>query len=212
MSENTVAIGTFSTLFTQPPQSYKYCTESAYIETGTFGYILFLNSNCLGDSLNRKSIKAKHVHNVEYSQVCTYICNLSDSKIHNFLHCGKCTTYIMRSFAVGKPIAVTKTENPSQEVIDKLHNTYCQALRDLYSEYNPIYGDPSVKLNFIWTELNYVDVVFYWNTYVKYFLVSAVFSPFPQWYWHFQNLHVCYIQREVLCKATYLDICGINCK
>ena len=166
--------------------------------------------------------KLQNFRTVEYPQsifpislirsVPMYIYNLINSKINKFPHCGKCTTSVMRSFAVGKPIAVTKTENPSQEVIDKLHNTYCQALRDLYSEYNPIYGDPSVKLNFIWTELNYVDVVFYWNTYVKYFLVSAVFSPFPQWYWHFQNLHVCYIQREVLCKATYLDICGINCK
>ena len=72
-------------------------------------------------------------------------------KIYNFPHCGKATyvTRLMHSFAVGKPIAVTKTKNPSQDEIDNLHSTYCQALRDLYSEYNPIYGDPSVKLNFI---------------------------------------------------------------
>ena len=31
-----------------------------FIETGTFGYILFLKSNYLGNSLNRKSIKSNH--------------------------------------------------------------------------------------------------------------------------------------------------------
>ena len=52
-------------------------------------------------------------------------------------------------FPVGAPIPVIKTENPSQEEIDALHTKYLEALHILYDQYNPIYGDPTVNLNFI---------------------------------------------------------------
>ena len=42
-----------------------------------------------------------------------------------------------------------KTDQPTQEQIDSTHETYVQALKELYEEYNPIYGDPKVILNFI---------------------------------------------------------------
>ena len=51
--------------------------------------------------------------------------------------------------AVGKPISVPKTPQPTQEQIDSMHEAYVQALKGLYEEYNPIYGDPSINLNFI---------------------------------------------------------------
>ena len=52
--------------------------------------------------------------------------------------------------SVGKPISVVKTDQPTQEQIDSTHEAYVQALKELYEEYNPIYGDPKVILNFIW--------------------------------------------------------------
>ena len=52
-------------------------------------------------------------------------------------------------FSVGAPIPVAKLDKPSQEQIDELHAKYCKALRALYDEYNPIYGDSKVGLNFI---------------------------------------------------------------
>ena len=51
--------------------------------------------------------------------------------------------------SVGKPISVLKTDQPTQEQIDSTHKAYVQALKELYEEYNPIYGDPSINLNFI---------------------------------------------------------------
>ena len=42
-----------------------------------------------------------------------------------------------------------KTDQPTQEQIDSTHEAYVQALKELYEEYNPIYGDPRVPLNFI---------------------------------------------------------------
>ena len=51
--------------------------------------------------------------------------------------------------SVGKPISVVKTDQPTQEQIDSTHKAYVQALKELYEEYNPIYGDPKVILNFI---------------------------------------------------------------
>ena len=51
--------------------------------------------------------------------------------------------------SVGKPISVPKTDQPTQEQIDSMHEAYVQALKELYEEYNPIYGDPSINLNFI---------------------------------------------------------------
>ena len=52
-------------------------------------------------------------------------------------------------FLVGKPIPVTKSENITQEQIDTLHEAYMNSLKSLYEEYNPIYGDPRVQLNYI---------------------------------------------------------------
>ena len=51
-------------------------------------------------------------------------------------------------FSVGKPIPVIKTENPTEVQIEEVHSTYVQALKELYEEYNPIYGDEKVKLVF----------------------------------------------------------------
>ena len=53
-------------------------------------------------------------------------------------------------FLVGKPIPVTKSENITQAQIDTLHEAYMKSLKSLYEEYNPIYGDPRVQLNYIW--------------------------------------------------------------
>ena len=56
---------------------------------------------------------------------------------------------IIFKISVGKPISVLKTDKPTQEQIDSTHKAYVQALKELYEEYNPIYGDPSINLNFI---------------------------------------------------------------
>ena len=42
-----------------------------------------------------------------------------------------------------------KTDQPTQEQIDSTHKAYVQALKELYEEYNPIYGDPRATLQFI---------------------------------------------------------------
>ena len=42
-----------------------------------------------------------------------------------------------------------KNKSIFQEDIDSLHALYVQSVRDLYNEYNPIHGDPRVKLNII---------------------------------------------------------------
>ena len=47
---------------------------------------------------------------------------------------------------VGKPVKVTKNENPTVEEIENMHATYVKELQNLYEKYNPIYGDVSVKL------------------------------------------------------------------
>ncbi len=47
---------------------------------------------------------------------------------------------------VGEPINVKKVEEPTSEQIIELHSKYVKALKKLYEENNPKYGDPSVKL------------------------------------------------------------------
>ena len=47
---------------------------------------------------------------------------------------------------VGGPISVEKTASPTEEQVDKKHAEYMDALRRLYVDYNPIYGDENVKL------------------------------------------------------------------
>lgn len=48
---------------------------------------------------------------------------------------------------VGRPIEVELCEHPSQEQIDTLHTAYLEALKRLYDEYNPLYGNEQVRLN-----------------------------------------------------------------
>jgi len=50
------------------------------------------------------------------------------------------------TLVVGKPIPVAKVEEPSKEDIERLHQLYVDSLVDLYHQYNPVYGDPNVKL------------------------------------------------------------------
>ncbi len=47
---------------------------------------------------------------------------------------------------VGEPIPVPKVEEPTSEDIVRLHDKYVEALKALYKEYNPKYGDPNVRL------------------------------------------------------------------
>ena len=51
-------------------------------------------------------------------------------------------------FTVGKPIKVVQNDAPTQEEVDKLHSEYLTSLRQLYDDYNPIYGTKNIALNF----------------------------------------------------------------
>ena len=44
------------------------------------------------------------------------------------------------SLAVGKPIHVDKTEEPSTEQIDDLHQRYIQSLQELFETHKEEYG------------------------------------------------------------------------
>ena len=44
------------------------------------------------------------------------------------------------------PLPFSKVEEPSCEQVDALHRQYVAALTDLYTQHNPQYGDPAVKL------------------------------------------------------------------
>lgn len=48
---------------------------------------------------------------------------------------------------VGLPIEVQQDDNPTNDQINKLHQTYLDALNHLYDKYSPIYGDKNVILN-----------------------------------------------------------------
>ena len=50
------------------------------------------------------------------------------------------------TIVVGKPMPVEKVEEPSSEEIENLHAKYVEELQKLYTEYNPVYGDPNVTL------------------------------------------------------------------
>ncbi|OQV14215.1 2-acylglycerol O-acyltransferase 2-A [Hypsibius exemplaris] len=50
---------------------------------------------------------------------------------------------------VGKPIHLTKTPSPSQEDIDKLHDRYMVALKDLFDEHKTKYGYGEQTIEFI---------------------------------------------------------------
>ena len=69
--------------------------------------------------------------------------------IHTYGRSIYITYYACFYIAVGKPISVLKTDQPTQELIDSTHEAYVQALKELYEEYNPIYGDPRATLQFI---------------------------------------------------------------
>ena len=47
---------------------------------------------------------------------------------------------------IGRPIVVDKTESPTKEDIESMHQKYIDELEKLYEKYNPIYGDQDVKL------------------------------------------------------------------
>merc|ERR1712150_204851 len=47
---------------------------------------------------------------------------------------------------IGSPIKVKQVSSPSYEDIDRLHATYVEALKKLYEDHNPIYGNKDVKL------------------------------------------------------------------
>jgi len=47
---------------------------------------------------------------------------------------------------VGAPIPVSKSSSPTTEEVESLHAVYVKALKDLYKEYNPKYGEPGVEL------------------------------------------------------------------
>ncbi len=47
---------------------------------------------------------------------------------------------------IGEPIPVTKIENPTRQEVEELHARYVEAVLDLYDKYNPVFGDPNVKL------------------------------------------------------------------
>ena len=47
---------------------------------------------------------------------------------------------------IGRPIVVEKTESPTKEDIESMHQKYIDELKKLYEKYNPIYGDQDVKL------------------------------------------------------------------
>ena len=54
------------------------------------------------------------------------------------------------NFLVGAPIAVTKTEDPTQEQINKLHDEYITALVQLFDKYKEKYcSNPELTLQII---------------------------------------------------------------
>ena len=46
----------------------------------------------------------------------------------------------------GAPLKVKKIDNPTREQIGELHEKYVEAVKNLYEEYNPIYGDTNIPL------------------------------------------------------------------
>jgi hypothetical protein len=46
----------------------------------------------------------------------------------------------------GAPLKVDKIECPTREEIGELHQKYVEAVKRLYEEYSPVYGDKNVPL------------------------------------------------------------------
>ena len=63
-----------------------------------------------------------------------------------------CKKYLFLILLVGKPINAEEFGippggcQPTDEQVDRVHAAYLQALRDLYDEYNPIYGRKNTPL------------------------------------------------------------------
>lgn len=54
-------------------------------------------------------------------------------------------------FAVGAPIDVPQVKNPTKEQIVSLHETYVNALVDLYNKYKHKYSEfPDVEIQIVW--------------------------------------------------------------
>ena len=47
---------------------------------------------------------------------------------------------------VGAPLRIEQIEEPTKEDIESTHEKYITEVQKLYDKYNPIYGDPDVKL------------------------------------------------------------------
>ena len=47
---------------------------------------------------------------------------------------------------VGSPIQVEKILHPSKEEVAIVHAKYMASLKQLYEEYNPVYGDDGIQL------------------------------------------------------------------
>lgn len=47
---------------------------------------------------------------------------------------------------VGTPIKVNKVEQPTNQQILELHSRYVDAVKAIYDEHNPKYGDKNIKL------------------------------------------------------------------
>ena len=68
---------------------------------------------------------------------------------------GKYSQFILNFFllyliSVGKPIEVVKSENPTQEEIDDLHEKYVKGLVEVFEDNKTKFGlDESIHLNFI---------------------------------------------------------------
>lgn len=54
-------------------------------------------------------------------------------------------------FVVGRPIEVEKTTDPSQTLVDSVHEQYMKTLGNLFDEYKVQFGvDSNMTLNFVW--------------------------------------------------------------
>eukprot|EP00096_Caligus_rogercresseyi_P004448 TRINITY_DN18712_c0_g1_i1.p1 TRINITY_DN18712_c0_g1~~TRINITY_DN18712_c0_g1_i1.p1 ORF type:complete len:355 (+),score=38.84 TRINITY_DN18712_c0_g1_i1:76-1140(+) len=47
---------------------------------------------------------------------------------------------------IGRPIPLKLDPEPTREAVQEVHRIYIKELKELYEKYNPIYGDPNVKL------------------------------------------------------------------
>lgn len=55
--------------------------------------------------------------------------------------------YFKLKFLVGKPIDVSQVDEPTNEQIDALHNTYVESLKILFEQNKLKYGAQDLELN-----------------------------------------------------------------